>query len=331
MSEEKTDTPSKKLSIIDFRSEERALIDVITRASTDPNVDIAKMERLLDMYEHIQARSAERIFAEAMNEAQGEMKIVAKDARNDSTRSKYATYAKMDSEVRDIYTKHGFSLSFNTGESKNPANIKVLCYVYHKGGHKMTYECDMPCDGRGPKGGEVMSRTHATGSAMTYGQRYLLKLIFNMAVGEDDDGNAAGRKTKPDRLYDLEPRTLSGEPTSERPSLREQVESKSEPPIAGTRPLPPVVEEGPLTEVFDRGNGFTIGYVKGIRFATNQPELAQFLKNTPQGTPVRVELLAQPGNKFGLLDIRRLPTSTAAAELIPSDYDQPDYDQPKSQ
>src|SRR5262245_10882399 len=43
------------------------------------------------------------------------------------------------------------------------------------------------------KGGDAMSRTHATASALSYGMRYLLWLIFNIAVGEgDDDGNKAG-------------------------------------------------------------------------------------------------------------------------------------------
>lgn len=48
----------------------------------------------------------------------------------------------------------------------------------------------MPADGKGAKGGDVMTRTHATGAAATYGMRYLLKMIFNVAIGEDDnDGN----------------------------------------------------------------------------------------------------------------------------------------------
>ena len=50
----------------------------------------------------------------------------------------------------------------------------------------------MPSDGKGAKGGDVMTKTHAAGSAFTYGQRYLIKMIFNIAVGEDDDGNRAG-------------------------------------------------------------------------------------------------------------------------------------------
>jgi hypothetical protein len=39
-----------------------------------------------------------------------------------------------------------------------------------------------------------MTRTHATGSALTYGKRYLLIAMFNLSIADDadDDGNAAG-------------------------------------------------------------------------------------------------------------------------------------------
>jgi hypothetical protein len=48
----------------------------------------------------------------------------------------------------------------------------------------------MPTDGKGAKGGDVMTKTHAAGAGMQYGMRYLLKGIFNVAIGEEDkDGN----------------------------------------------------------------------------------------------------------------------------------------------
>ena len=63
----------------------------------------------------------------------------------------------------------------------------------HEGGGERTYHIDMPADGKGAKGGDVMTKTHAMGSAVQYGMRYLLKMIFNIAIGDDDDdGNAAG-------------------------------------------------------------------------------------------------------------------------------------------
>jgi hypothetical protein len=115
---------------------------------------------------------------------------VSADATNPQTRSKYATYGKLDSILRPIYTTHGFSLSFDEGEA--PADhVLVLCHVSHRAGHSRTYRKLMPSDGKGAKGGDVMTKTHAAGAAMSYGMRYLLKGIFNVAIGEEDrDGNA---------------------------------------------------------------------------------------------------------------------------------------------
>jgi len=125
--------------------------------------------------------------------AQARMGRVSADAINPQTRSKYATYAQLDRHLRPIYTTHGFSLSFNAGTDAPEGYVRVLCYVSHSAGHTRTYQCDMPADGKGAKGNDVMTKTHASGSAMSYGMRYLLKLIFNVAVGEDDDdGNSAG-------------------------------------------------------------------------------------------------------------------------------------------
>lgn len=135
---------------------------------------------------------AELEFNEAMQKAQSRMRRIGVDASNPQTRSKYATYAKIDSAVRPIYTEEGFSLSFNANESPVADCIRVLCYVSHKGGFTRTYQVDMPADGKGAKGGDVMTKTHAAGAAMSYGMRYLLKMIFNVAVGEtDDDGNGS--------------------------------------------------------------------------------------------------------------------------------------------
>lgn len=166
-----------------------AIIQVIERAAMNPAVDMDKMERLLEMQERIMGRDAERLFNEALNRAQAELGPVAADAANPSTKSRYASYVALDRAIRPVYGRHGFSLSFDTGEGAAPDHIRVACYVAHSAGHSRTYHIDMPADGKGAKGGDVMTKTHATGAAMSYGQRYLLKLIFNIAVGEDRDGN----------------------------------------------------------------------------------------------------------------------------------------------
>lgn len=184
-----------------------SMMEVIARAASDPNTDVAKLERLMAMAERVKAKDAEQAFNMAMTAAQGEMGRIAADANNPQTKSKYASYAALDRVVRPVYTRHGFALSFDTGVDTAPEHVRVLCHVSHKEGHARTYQVDMPADGKGAKGGDVMTKTHAVGAAMSYGSRYLLKMIFNVAVGEDDnDGNGASG-TEPiskDELTELE-------------------------------------------------------------------------------------------------------------------------------
>ena len=167
------------------------MLAMIERAARDPSVDVDKLERLMLMQERMQAKMAESAFNDAMSDAQARMRTIGADANNPQTRSKYASYGKLDSVLRPIYTDNGFSLSFDTGKDAPADCIRVLCYVSHKAGFSRTYHVDMPADGKGAKGGDVMTKTHAVGAGMSYGMRYLLKMVFNVAVGEDDvDGNA---------------------------------------------------------------------------------------------------------------------------------------------
>jgi len=178
---------------------ESSFLAVIERVATNPNVTVDVIERVLAIQERVEAKTAQSAFNAAMSEAQAEMRPVHADATNPQTRSRYASYEALDRALRPVYTKHGFGLSFDTGDAPSQEWVRVLCYVTHKGGHDRTYKADMPADGKGAKGGDVMTKTHAVGSAMSYGMRYLLKMIFNVAVGEDDDdGNTAGGKVEPE-------------------------------------------------------------------------------------------------------------------------------------
>lgn len=173
--------------------ESASIMQLIMRVAADPQCDIEKMERLMAMHERVKAQQAEAEFNQAMSDAQSEMRPISANAENTQTKSKYATYVKLDSALRPIYTKHGFSLSFNTGEARSTDEIRLICYVSHSAGHTRPYMLDMPADGKGAKGGDVMTKTHAVGSGTSYGMRYLLKMVFNVAIGEtDDDGNGAG-------------------------------------------------------------------------------------------------------------------------------------------
>lgn len=178
---------------------------MIERLAKSPDVDVSKLEKLLDMQERILDREAKAAFDEAMSECQAEMLPISQDAANPQTRSKYASYLALDKAMKPIYTNHGFSVEFDTDDSPKDQYVRVICEV-SRGGFTKRKHFDVPADGKGAKGGDVMTKTHAALSAVSYGRRALLKMAFNIAEGEhDDDGNAAGagEKVSEDQLNEL--------------------------------------------------------------------------------------------------------------------------------
>ncbi len=172
---------------------------MIERVIAQPDFPVDKLHELLTLQERIEADKSRKMFLADFAMASAEMEPIRKDAKNPETNSKYATYAAVDAAMRPVYTKYGFAYSWTTGAGDgspiSPESVRVLGTLSHKHGHERHFQIDMPADGKGPKGGSVMSRTHATGSAFSYGRRYLQGGSFNIVFSDaDDDGNGAGRK-----------------------------------------------------------------------------------------------------------------------------------------
>lgn len=172
-------------------SESASIVSIIERAVTNPDVDVDKMQKLLEMRMTVMEMDAAKNYALSMNAAQSEMGLISQDAANKQTHSKYTSYGALDKALRPIYTKHGLSISFGTGNDAPDGHVRVIAKVRHNLGHMETEFLDIPNDGKGAKGGDVMTKTHAQMSGVSYGRRGLLKMIFNIAEG-DDDGNLAG-------------------------------------------------------------------------------------------------------------------------------------------
>jgi hypothetical protein len=174
------------------------MFSMIERIMADPSLPIERVNQAFDFYKRVQDDQARKAFTAAMVAAQAEMEPVRKDGYNKQTSSKYATYEALDRAIRPIYIKHGFAPSYKTAASDKTDHVKVVLCLMHKDGFEREYEADMPADGKGAKGGDVMTKTHAFGSALSYGKRYALGGAFNLITTEkDDDGNAAGANVGP--------------------------------------------------------------------------------------------------------------------------------------
>ena len=185
--------PTKELTLLESKDTDTVpdLATQIMSMAANPQLDVEKLKALIGMKREADQDKARSEFHAALQAAQSEMGTIAADAFNKQTQSKYATYAKLDRVLRPIYNKHGFGLSFDTADCPRDHYVRVVCSVSHAGGFTKDYHIDMPADGKGAKGGDVMTLTHAIGAGTAYGMRYLLKMIFNVRVGDEDtDGNA---------------------------------------------------------------------------------------------------------------------------------------------
>jgi hypothetical protein len=193
---------------------ERTLLSAIVELASNPSLDIAKFEAMVQMQERMERRQAEIAYNKAMNEAQAEIQPVARTAENTQTRSFYAKLEDVDAAIRPIYLKHGFSLSFGTVEPLVAGNIRVECICAHAMGHSQRFHREAPADTLGPKGSPVKTVLHGGGSTETFLKRYLTCGVFNVVFKNmDDDGVKAGNALIDDesvkRLSDLVMETKS--------------------------------------------------------------------------------------------------------------------------
>jgi hypothetical protein len=172
------------------------LLEVISRASSDPNVDIDKLERLLAAQERIQAHNAKLAFIDAKIALRPELpaidqrgRIIIRD-KNDSNKiiqeTAFARFEDIHAAVMPILDDHGFDLAFRNSMAPD-GKVRVTTVLSHRLGHSEETYFDLPHDSSGSK-----NAVQAVGSSTSYAKRYGMVSILNLRVaGEDDDANTA--------------------------------------------------------------------------------------------------------------------------------------------
>jgi hypothetical protein len=191
LSEERSIAPAGQGQIIGADS--ATLMQVISRAAADPNTDVDKLERLLGVYERITAKSAEAAYNQSLALMQPELPVIAERGgiKNNTGKvtSTYAYWEDINEAIRPVLAKHGFSLSFRTGQENG--QIVVAGVLSHAQGHREETTMYLPVDGSGSK-----NAVQAVGSSISYGKRYTAAALLNLTSrGEDDDGQKAADST----------------------------------------------------------------------------------------------------------------------------------------
>lgn len=172
-----------------------ALLSFIERAANDPDFDVAKFGELLRLQRDVQHDQARRAFNAAMSDVQSAMLPVVRDAVNTHLRTKYAKLETIDAEVRPIYTQHGFSVRYGSAPAPYEGYIRITCTVAHSDGYFEENYLDAPLSTAGSQGNKTATTpVQGVGSAVTYLRRYLLSMVFNVVMAdEDDDGEDTRR------------------------------------------------------------------------------------------------------------------------------------------
>jgi hypothetical protein len=179
VSKQKTPAPAPALS------ESGAIIQVIERAAMNPNVDIDKMERLLQMQERIMERNARAAYAAAFAEMQPDLPEIPEHGKGHNNAS-YALWEDINDLIKPVLAKHGFGISFKPG--RDGPNITVTAILTHREGHSEEASMILPIDSSGSK-----NAVQAVGSSTSYGKRYTASALLNLTSRhEDDDGKRSG-------------------------------------------------------------------------------------------------------------------------------------------
>jgi len=164
-------------------TKEGAMLDFIQRAAADPTVDIDKLERLIQLSERMQSKTAETEFNAAMAKMQCEIPTVGEGAQNSHTKNTYATLDDINRVLKPIMQRHGFAVSFKVDNQAN--GIHVTGILMHSAGHREQTTLLLPVDI-----GSGRNAVQAVGSSTTYGKRYVMCALLNITTGDasDDDG-----------------------------------------------------------------------------------------------------------------------------------------------
>lgn len=168
-----------------------AEVSMFERLALDPNANVEKLEKLVEMQKWVMRHNAEAAFNRSFADMQGEIPTVIERAKTNN--GTYAPLEDIQDAVRPILQRHGFSLSFRT-EWPDKSTVKVIGILTHSQGHKRESEFLSGADSSGNK-----NAIQGLGSAVTYGRRYTTKDLLNITTrGADDDGARTGRPDPPE-------------------------------------------------------------------------------------------------------------------------------------
>lgn len=197
------------------------LLEMISEA-VRAGQSIEVIRELKNMAKEIAADAARRAFDEALSSAKAEIPVIRKNRKvgfehkngDGETNYSHEDLGEIARTVDPILSKHGLSYRFRSQQGEG--RVTITCILSHRGGHSEEIQLSAAPDNSGKK-----NAIQQTGSAITYMQRYTLKLALGLAAASDDDGKGT-----------VQPETITDQQTLDLNDLIDTVVEE----ISGNRP-----------------------------------------------------------------------------------------------
>ncbi len=154
-------------------------MQLISQVVENPDFDVAKLEKMMDLQERWEDRQAEKQFNEAVTQFQREVPSIARNKKG-AHNIKYAPLDEIMRTIQPVLTDHGLAIRFST-RWDTQGYITAVCTVSHEAGHSEESEITVPVDDK-----MTANSTQKMGSANSYAKRYALSNALNLAFAEDD-------------------------------------------------------------------------------------------------------------------------------------------------
>lgn len=175
---------------------QQTFLTLIEKVVLDPNVDVEKMGKILDMQERILNKQAELEFNQAMAKAMAEIPSFEKSKKVKSFKKgetgnqfTYASFESINKLVKPIIAKHKLFMTFMT-DFQSDNHVMITAKITHESGYSQETSMRFPFDPSGSK-----NQIQATGSAISYGKRYTMNALLNITTHDEDDDGFSTSKT----------------------------------------------------------------------------------------------------------------------------------------
>lgn len=178
------------------------LVAVVERLAANPDVDVVKLEKIIELQERIITHNARAAFNAAFAVMAPEIPEINEKGQiavRGSVRSTYARLEDIHEAVKPICARHGFAVRHRTEwPIEKPGVIRIVGILSHREGHSEESAFEAPMDKS-----EFRTDVQSQGSTVSYGRRYTTLDLLNISTrAQDDDGRTAGRPQPPNGYED---------------------------------------------------------------------------------------------------------------------------------